>query len=114
MVSTAKANACYEIWIFAAPDFRLPVSECGFYRTERAAVHAADLLRRWVRFGQWSDNLADGCEDRDEVTALLTLRETLHDCGVDPARCLVQAVEAGRVPDSQVALRLFDPNSRGL
>lgn len=114
MVSTKTAASSWEIWIFAAPDFRLPVSECGFYRSERAAVHAADLLRRWVRDGQWSDNLADGCEDRDEVTALLTLRETLHDCGVDPGRCVVQAIAVGRDGDNQVELRLYDPNSRGL
>lgn len=115
MVSSKTATGFYEIWLFSEEhDYREPVVECGRFRSRHAAELMASRLRAWLHLDIRCDNLFDNTRRRRDRLALLDLHTYLNDLGVDPARCLVQAVEAGRVPDSQVTLRLFDPNSRGL
>ena len=73
----------WEIWVVGPGRYYEPVSDCGTFGSERAAVEAASRLRDWLHLGVWSDSLPPD---------LLGLRDQLRECGVDPARCEVWAV----------------------
>lgn len=102
MILARTTVATWEIWLFARPNFRQPVTECGLFRAadashlaghmaEASAVRMAARLRIWVHEGVWSENLADNASDPDDVRELLLLRESLQAQHIDPARVLVDA-----------------------
>lgn len=102
-MSTAVTAGCqWEIWAFAPGGYRTPVQECGLYQERGQADRMAARLCNWLNNGVLSENLLDACVGRDDKDALLTMRESLHDQGIDPAAVAVAAVEYGERSDSEV------------
>lgn len=102
MLSARPTTLQFEIWLFARPDHREHVRECGAFESEAAAARFAARLRMWLHTGVCSEAMFTNCLDADDRTALLTLHGYLRGRGIDP--CLT-CVEAIRVPANDNAAR---------
>lgn len=90
MLSQSPAATLYEVLIFAPPDHREEVRECGVFVSEGAADQMATRLRMWLHQGVLSEALFANCGDAADRETLLTLRDSLCERGIDPALTVIE------------------------
>lgn len=93
-VSPKSVSQHYEVWLFASPDYRQPVQECGVCANELDAVHAARFLTQYLHGGPFNENMLDCSPDPvgDEIPLRL-LPVSLAEQGIDPTRVYVGAIQ---------------------
>ncbi len=90
MLSQMLVSQQFEIWVYAKPDFRMPLQCCGLFGSEREACEFGALVRTWLRDRVWSPRFEALFEDdREELWGLLDFISRVM--GYDPTTTLVTA-----------------------
>jgi hypothetical protein len=91
MLSSPETSVdCFEIWLWARPDHKIHVGECGSFRSEGDAERVAGYVRMWLQTRVWMAELTAAMPDRDDQLSLFALPEVLRAWGIDPALTVVE------------------------
>lgn len=105
MLSPNAQSQWYEIWIYAHPDHREPVQECGMFQSELEAVRMGARLSLWLHEDILTEPLFEMCASLEDRMAIIFLADSLRKMGIDPKRVMVTARPLASHDNAESAVR---------